>query len=242
MFSQQIVGTITDINNNLLPSVNVSIEGTSNGVISNQAGQFSLKVIENRSEVIVFSCIGYDIEKIRLPLLKRNQTYELNINLKAKNNILNDVIILDKQNRKKNIVRIKPKHVKVIPGNSVGIEAILKTLPGVSSANELSSQYSVRGGNFDENLVYVNGIEIYRPFLINSGKQEGLSFINSNMVGSILFSAGGFSAKYGDKMSSVLDVTYKKPLKTKSFFEGSLLGGSVNLEGTLYKRRFSYLF
>ena len=241
-FSQQIVGTITDINNNLLPSVNISIEGTSNGVISNQAGQFSIKVVENRSEVIVFSCIGYDIEKIRLPLLKRNQTYELNIKLKSKNNLLSDVIIFDKQNRKKNITRIKPKHVKVIPGNSVGIEAILKTLPGVSSANELSSQYSVRGGNFDENLVYVNGIEIYRPFLINSGKQEGLSFINSNMIGSILFSAGGFSAKYGDKMSSVLDVTYKKPLKNRSFFEGSLLGGSANLEGTLYKRRFSYLF
>ena len=109
-----------------------------------------------------------------MPLLKRNQTYELNINLKAKNNILNDVIILDKQNRKKNIVRIKPKHVKVIPGNSVGIEAILKTLPGVSSANELSSQYSVRGGNFDENLVYVNGIEIYRPFLINSENKKVL--------------------------------------------------------------------
>ena len=106
MFSQQIVGTITDINNNLLPSVNISIEGTSNGVISNQAGQFSIKVKENRSEVIVFSCIGYDIEKIRLPLLKRNQTYELNINLKSKNNILSDVIILDKQNRKKILLEL----------------------------------------------------------------------------------------------------------------------------------------
>ena len=91
------------------------------------------------------------------------------------------------------------------------MEAILKTLPGVSSANELSSQYSVRGGNFDENLVYVNGIEIYRPFLVRSGQQEGLSFVNTDMVGSILFSAGGFEAKYGDKMSSVLDITYKKP-------------------------------
>ena len=92
--------------------------------------------------------------------------------------------------------------------NSVGggIESVLKTLPGVSSTNELSSQYSVRGGNFDENMVYVNGIEIYRPFLIHSGQQEGLSFVNSDMVESILFSSGGFESKYGDKMSSVLDI------------------------------------
>ncbi len=87
------------------------------------------------------------------------------------------------------------------------------TLPGVSNNNELSTQYNVRGGNFDENLVYVNGIEVYRPFLIRSGQQEGLSFINSNMVQNINFSAGGFQAKYGDKLSSVLDITYRKPKK-----------------------------
>ena len=96
---------------------------------------------------------------------------------------------------------------------------MIKTLPGVSSANELSSQYSVRGGNFDENLVYVNGIEIYRPFLISSSQQEGLSFINSDLVSEINFSSGGFEAKYGDKMSSVLDIKYIVPKKIKHLFQ-----------------------
>ena len=131
--------------------------------------------------------------------------------------------------------KIKPKHVRIIPGNSIGVEAVLKTLPGVSSANELSSQYSVRGGNFDENLVYVNGIEIYRPFLVRSGQQEGLSFVNTDMVGSILFSAGGFEAKYGDKMSSVLDITYRKPREIKASIQLSLLGGSAHFEGVTKK-------
>ena len=102
-------------------------------------------------------------------------------------------------------------------------------------------QYSVRGGNFDENLVYVNGIEVYRPFLIHSGQQEGLSFVNSDLVGSILFSAGGFSAKYGDKMSSVLDIKYKQPKKISSSVSMSLLGGSAHLEGISKNRRLSYL-
>ena len=134
--------------------------------------------------------------------------------------MLNSIIVKDQKSRKSNLSRIKTKHVEVIPGSSGGIESVLKTLPGVSSANELSSQYSVRGGNFDENLVYVNGIEVYRPFLIHSGQQEGLSFVNTDLVGSILFSAGGFSAKYGDKMSSVLDIKYKQPKKNSSSVSG----------------------
>ena len=129
----------------------------------------------------------------------------------------------------------------MLPGNSGGIEAILKTLPGVSSANELSSQYSVRGGNFDENLVYVNGIEVYRPFLVRSGQQEGLSFVNTDMVGSIQFSAGGFEPKYGDKMSSVLDITYKRPRETAASLQLSMLGGSGHIEGTNKNGRLSYL-
>ena len=128
-----------------------------------------------------------------------------------------------------------------IPTISGGIEAVLKTLPGVSSNNELSSQYNVRGGNYDENLVYVNDIEIYRPFLVRSGQQEGLSFINPDLVGSLSFSAGGFEAKYGDKMSSVLDVKYKRPRKFAATVAGSLLGGSAHVEGSSKDYRFSYL-
>ena len=174
-------------------------------------------------------------------MLKKGQEYTLNMELKSSSKLLEDVIITDQKSRKESFSRIKPKHVSVLPGNSGGIEAILKTLPGVSSANELSSQYSVRGGNFDENLVYVNGIEIYRPFLIRSGQQEGLSFVNSDMVSSILFSAGGFEAKYGDKMSSVLDITYKKPIKNTASIKLSLLGGSSHVEGTTKNGRLSYL-
>ena len=172
-------------------------------------------------------------------MLKAGQHYRLNIKLKTSSKVLNDVIITDQGSRKESFNKIKPKHVSVLPGNSGGIEAILKTLPGVSSANELSSQYSVRGGNFDENLVYVNGIEIYRPFLVRSGRQEGLSFVNTDMVNSILFSAGGFDAKYGDKMSSVLDITYKKPIKNIASLQLSLLGGSSHFEGISNNKRLS---
>ena len=240
-YGQTISGLITDEENNILSAVNISVLGKSIGVISEDDGLYSLTIPANRSVVIGYSFIGYHIEKIRIPMLKKGQTYTLNIQLQSSSKLLDDVIVTDQKSRKKSFSRIKPKHVSVIPGNSGGIEAILKTLPGVSSANELSSQYSVRGGNFDENLVYVNGIEVYRPFLVRSGQQEGLSFVNTDMVGSIQFSAGGFEAKYGDKMSSVLDITYKRPRETAASLQLSMLGGSGHIEGTNKKGRLSYL-
>ena len=240
-FSQSISGTITDEENKTLPSVNIAILNTSIGATSLNDGSYNMEVPANKSMVVAYSFIGYEIEKIRLPMLKRGQNYTLNIQLKAKNTLLNDVIVKDKKSRKESFNRIKPKHVKILPGSQGGIEAILKTLPGVSSANELSSQYSVRGGNFDENLVYVNGIEVYRPFLIRAGQQEGLSFVNTDMVSSILFSAGGFEAKYGDKMSSVLDITYKRPRENAASLQLSMLGGSAHFEGASKNGRFSYL-
>ena len=239
---QSIEGKITDSKNIPLGSVNISIINKSSGIISDKDGNYNINIEANRSHVIAFSFIGYQTEKIRIPMLKQGQKYKLNVILSESNTILKDIIVKDQKSRKNNLSRIKTKHVEVIPGSNGGIESVLKTLPGVSSANELSSQYSVRGGNFDENLVYVNGIEVYRPFLIHSGQQEGLSFVNSDLVGSILFSAGGFSAKYGDKMSSVLDIKYKKPKKTAASLSLSLLGGSAHFEGTNKNRRFSYLF
>ena len=240
-YGQTISGLITDKENNILSAVNISVLGKSIGVISEADGLYSLTIPANRSVVIGYSFIGYHIEKIRIPMLKKGQTYTLNIQLQSSSTLLDDVIVTDQKSRKKSFSRIKPKHVSVLPGNSGGIEAILKTLPGVSSANELSSQYSVRGGNFDENLVYVNGIEVYRPFLVRSGQQEGLSFVNTDMVGSIQFSAGGFEAKYGDKMSSVLDITYKRPRETAASLQLSMLGGSGHIEGTNKNGRLSYL-
>ena len=240
-YSQTINGTITDEQNNSLLSVNISILNQSMGAISDENGKYSLEIPPNRSIVVVYSFIGYEMEKIRIPMLKEGQNYTLNIQLKTSSTLLEDVIITDQKSRKESFSRIKPKHVSVLPGNSGGIEAILKTLPGVSSANELSSQYSVRGGNFDENLVYVNGIEVYRPFLVRSGQQEGLSFVNTDMVSSILFSAGGFDAKYGDKMSSVLDITYKRPRENAATLQLSLLGGAAHFEGITKNGRLSYL-
>jgi len=240
--AQSIDGIIKDVNGNSLNSVNISIINKSNGVTSDLNGSYKIDIEANRSNILAFSFIGYQTEKIRIPMLKKGQNYKLNIILKKSNTVLEDIIVKDKKSRKSNLSRIKTKHVEVIPGSNGGIESILKTLPGVSSANELSSQYSVRGGNFDENLVYVNGIEVYRPFLIHSGQQEGLSFINPNLVGSILFSAGGFAAKYGDKMSSVLDIKYKKPKSSNGSVSLGLLGGSAHFEGVNKNNRLSYLF
>tara|TARA_B100001758_G_C18415820_1_gene619603 strand:- start:1984 stop:4428 length:2445 start_codon:yes stop_codon:yes gene_type:complete len=239
--SQTISGIITNQENNTLPSVNISLVKNNIGTVSQNDGSYQLAVPANRSIVIAYSFIGYEIERIRIPMLKKGQNYILNITLTESSTLLKDIIVKDKKSRKESFSRIKPKHVKLLPGNQGGIEAILKTLPGVSSTNELSSQYSVRGGNFDENLVYVNGIEVYRPFLIRSGKQEGLSFVNTNMVSSIIFSAGGFEAKYGDKMSSVLDIRYKKPKETSASLQLSLLGGAAHFEGTNKNGRLTYI-
>ena len=240
--AQIISGTIFDQNGNIIEGVNISVVDEKIGTYSNTKGEYSLSIKPNRSLVIVYSFIGYETDKIRIPMLKMNQNYKLDVNMKLISNFIDNVIVTDKKSRRESLSRIKTKHVNVIPGNSVGVEAILKTLPGVSSANELSSQYSVRGGNYDENLVYVNGIEIYRPFLIRSGQQEGLSFVNTDLVSSIVFSAGGFDAKYGDKMSSVLDIKYKRPIEKKGSINLGFLGGSFHYEGTNKNGRFSYLF
>jgi hypothetical protein len=139
------------------------------------------------------------------------------------------------------LTRLDPKQVSLLPTVGGGIETLIKTLPGVSSNNELSSQYNVRGGNFDENLLYVNGIEIYRPFLIRSGQQEGLSFINPDLVENITFSAGGFAAEFGDKLSSVLDISYRKPQELRSSAALSLLGANLHTEGLSPNQKTSWL-
>ena len=239
---QILIGTITDNNKQILPGAYITILGENKGVSSDKEGKYSIKLKPNRSVVIEVSFIGYGTKNIRIPMLKNRQMYTLDIQLINEGKLIDNIIIKDKKTRKQSFSQIKTQHVTLIPNSSGGIESVLKTLPGVSSANELSSQYSVRGGNFDENMVYVNGIEVYRPFLIHSGQQEGLSFINSDMVDNILFSAGGFEAKYGDKMSSVLDITYKTPKKNKASIQMSFLGGSSHFEGTTSNNKFSYLF
>jgi hypothetical protein len=150
-------------------------------------------------------------------------------------------VIVTSKNRKRvqGITIIEPETLRKIPGANAGIENILKTLPGVNSNNELSTQYAVRGGNYDENLVYVNEIEVYRPFLIRSGQQEGLSFTNTDLVQNIDFSAGGFQAKFGDKLSSVLDITYRRPTQFGASLEASFLGGNVAVDAVSKNKKWS---
>ncbi|MBM3434629.1 MAG: TonB-dependent receptor [Bacteroidetes bacterium] len=241
--SQEIAtvhGLITDEKGKGIELVNVAVSGLPGGTMTDRKGKFELEVPANKEIYISISFIGLEkgVEKV---FLKPGEVFELNKVLKAVYTELPPVEVEDKQIRSTTMTRIDPKVAVIVPTSSDKIPTLLKTLPGVSSNNELSSQYSVRGGNYDENLVYVNDIEIYRPYLIRSGQQEGLSFINSDLVSSLLFSAGGFEAKYGDKMSSVLDLQYKKPTEFGGSASVSLLGASVHAEGTLANKKVSYL-
>ncbi|NOZ47905.1 MAG: TonB-dependent receptor plug domain-containing protein [Chlorobi bacterium] len=235
-----IYGTMTDEKGNPIELVNIAVMGYPIGTITNREGNYRIKVPVNKDIQIVYSCIGYETKTLHFNI-DTSIAVEANSILKRSLNTINEVNIIDDRERKTNLTRINPKVANLLPDASGNIEAIIKTMPGVSSNNELSSQYSVRGGNYDENLVYVNDIEIYRPFLIRSGQQEGLSFINPDMVASILFSAGGFQSKYGDKMSSVLDIKYKKPYQFGGSASLSLLGGSLHLEGSSKNRRFTHI-
>ncbi len=201
-------------------------------------GSANVSVKNNKNKITV-SFLGYKTKAINLEDATLNETIEIQFEKKTQE--ITEVTIEDKASRREGLKRLDPKLISNLPSVNNSVEALLKTLPGVSSNNELSSQYNVRGGNFDENLVYVNDIEIYRPFLVRSGQQEGLSFINPDMVSSILFSAGGFDAKYGDKMASVLDVQYRRPKEFSGSVSGSFLDAAVHLEGTNKSKRFSWI-
>ncbi|MFM7822692.1 MAG: TonB-dependent receptor plug domain-containing protein, partial [Bacteroidota bacterium] len=166
----------------------------------------------------------------------------LDIKMTISSTPLPEIEVKDKRRDNLTMVPIDPKTISVLPNTTGSFEAVLKTFAGVVSNNELSSQYSVRGGNFDENLVYVNDIEVFRPILVRSGQQEGLSFINPDMVSAVSFSAGGFDAVYGDKLSSVLDVKYKTPNKFGGSAYASLLGGGLHLEGVNKSKNIKFLF
>ena len=236
----KVSGKVIDENRQPIALVNISIEGEPGGTSTDDHGNYAISLPVNKEITLIFSFIGYKTESMMV-VMKPSQEKVINKTLFQSAKQLSDVIVEDKAVRKSTLTRINPQSALVIPTVSGGIEALVKTMPGVSSNNELSSQYSVRGGNFDENLVYINGIEVYRPILTRSGQQEGLSIINSNLVSSILFSAGGFDAKYGDKMSSVLDIKYRKPTKFAGSADISLLGGSLHFEGLSKNKKFTYL-
>lgn len=234
----KISGKVIDADNQGLELVNVRIGGTTQGTLTDLKGEYELTVASQDSIEIIFSCLGYRTEKRVLAAPQGNVV--LNMRLYTKDKKLGEVVVTEIRKQTSTLQKIDAKDLRLMPDASGGsIESMLSTLAGVNSSNELSSQYSVRGGNFDENIVYVNGIEIYRPLLVRSGQQEGLSFINPDMVGSIGFSSGGYSAEYGDKMSSVLDITYKQPEAFEGAVSASFLGASAMIGHST--KRFSQL-
>jgi len=224
----RVKGILLDESNK--PIENATIKVNDETVKSNENGFFQIKIPANTKVTVEISHVSYKKSSVTIEL-KNNEDYELNVVLNEKAEQLGEVVVsAGGRKRIEGITTIEPQVIRMIPGANAGVENILKTLPGVYSNNELSTQYAVRGGNYDENLVYVNEIEVYRPFLIRSGQQEGLSFTNTEMVSNVDFSAGGFQSKYGDKLSSVLDITYRRPTKFQAAFDGSLLGGSATVD------------
>jgi len=245
LYAQQkavISGSVTGKNGQPIESVNVSLFGKPVGTVTDHDGTYTLHVPAGEELTVIFSFIGYKKITHRITL----QPFErrtLNQVMETEMVTIDPTLIIGEKMERGTITRIEIKHAESIPSLSgSGIEELVKkTSLGVYSSNELSSQYSVRGGNYDENLVYVNDVEVYRPFLTRSGQQEGLSFVNSDLAENVLFSSGGFDAKYGDKMASVLDITYRKPTEFAGSITASLLGASAHLEGTAGKGRFTYL-
>ena len=222
----KIGGTVRDEAGNPIELATIRIEGTAIGTTSNLKGRYSLKFTSRDSVTVIFSMVGYQTRKRTLKNPKGN--IPLNITLPAMNYELGEVSVTERRRQTNTLQQIDASAARLTPDASGGtVEALLTTQAGVSSNNELSSQYNVRGGSFDENMVYVNGVEVYRPLLIRSGQQEGLSFVNPDMVERIGFSTGGYEARYGDKMASVLDITYKKPERLEGKIGASLLGASA---------------
>jgi hypothetical protein len=235
-----LFGRVTDENGNPVEMANVSLRNYPFGTITNKKGEYLLRIPSGRDVSVVYSMIGYLMVEKTMSLTSES-TVEMNVTLETSTEEINEIVVMDQRQTSGNIVKINPKSINGLPDVGMGsVEGIIKTLPGVSASNELSSQYSVRGGSFDENLVYVNDIEVYRPYLVRSGQQEGMSFINSDMVSSIEFSAGGFDAKYGDKMSSVLDIKYRRPTEFNASVQASLMGVLAHIENVSHDKKFTY--
>ena len=230
-----VSGIVKDSDGVVLSSVEVAVlEDGSKHTTTDVNGFYSLEIPANKEiTVSIFNLSYKQLNKKINAKDGENITFSPKLDIK---NVIGVVDVVHETKRDVEMTTIDPKNIFQIPSPTGNLEDIIKTQMGVSSNNELTSGYSVRGGNFDENLVYVNDIEVYRPFLARSGQQEGLSFANPDMVSNINFSAGGFEAKYGDKMSSVLDITYKKPQKFGGTVSGSLMGGALHLQGVSKNR------
>jgi hypothetical protein len=231
-----VKGTVK--NSKRIPIEGVAINFDSINGTTDKNGEYFLSIPAKKELVLEFKHIAHNTlyKRVKIP---KQKTFRYSPTLTFKTEEIDEVTIQDKRKIVQGFTSIDKTLVKKIPGINPSVENLLMTFAGVNNNNELSTQYNVRGGNFDENLVYVNGIEIYRPFLVRSGQQEGLSFVNPEMIQNIDFSAGGFQAKYGDKLSSVLDISYRKPKKTQTNINLNLMGGSATFEGRFLKKRLS---
>lgn len=234
-----VSGKVFDENEQPLPKVSVIILGRQTGIITSDSGDFRLRVPADKAFALVFSFTGYKTQQ-RNFLLNENEEEKIVVRMEKSAQQLKEVVVSNEQDRKEaGLIKINPKEAINIPTPTGGIESLIKVFVG--SNNELTSQYTVRGGNYDENLIYVNDFEIFRPYLVSNAQQEGLSFINPEMTKNVSFYNGGYQAKYGDKMSSVLDIQYKKPKTFGGSVYLGLLEQGLSLEGTAAKNKFTYV-
>lgn len=223
--SFKLEGRVTDEKQEPIEFCTISCSAQGKMTMTDLKGNFSIQLQSADSVVVRFSMIGYRAKTRVLRNPRSNQKLLITL---SEDNTLSEVQVVEMKRQTGQTEEIKTEQLKQMPSTSGNaVEELIQSQAGVSTHNELSSQYNVRGGAFDENSVYINGVEVYRPFLVRSGQQEGLSAINPDMVEKIGFSTGGFEAKYGDKMSSALDITYKKPKKKEATIQASLLGTSL---------------
>ena len=243
-FSQKkaayVSGKVIDENENPLSGVSITILGKQNGIVTSDSGTYRLRVPAEKAFALVYSFSGYRDEQKKF-YLSENEEELATVKLYQSGKLLQTVTIQNRKERTEiGLVKINPKNAVTLPDATGGVEGLIKILVG--SNNELTSQYSVRGGNYDENLIYINDFEIYRPFLVSNAQQEGLSFINPELTKNINFYNGGFQAKYGDKISSVLDIQYKKPTSFGGSTYISLLEQGFHFEGSSKNQRLTWLF
>src|SRR5262249_3345753 len=234
-----VSGKVLDENESPLSKVSVVVLGRQSGIVTSDSGTFRLKVIANRAFALQFTYTGYKVEQ-RNFILNENEEESVTVKMERGATVLPGVTVSNQRDREKaGLVQINPKYTLNLPAPVTGVESVIKIFVG--SNNELTSQYNVRGGSYDENLIYVNDFEIFRPYLVSNAQQEGLSFINPEMVRNINFYTGGFQAKYGDKMSSVLDVQYKKPKTFGGSAYVGILEQGFHVEGVTSKNKLTYL-
>jgi hypothetical protein len=241
-----INGKVTDSDNQPIESATVFVIGSQKGVVTSPTGTYSLNVPTYKKQLLVAQILGFKPDTVEF-LLVANETKTINFVLKSLSIQLTDVQITDnslsqEDRQQAGTTFLSPKSLKNIPTPFLDFnQAIISAGLGVVGNNELSSAYAVRGGNFDENLVYVNNMQVYRPFLVRAGQQEGLSFINPDMVKSVEFSSGGWQAKYGDKLASVLSVDYRQAKRLGVSAQAGLLGGSLTVDAAPKNSKFTII-